>query len=54
MVLEDQPNGFAADALHVASAAYLRDAGVSISFATYDGRLAEAARSLDFDLYPLS
>jgi predicted nucleic acid-binding protein len=41
------------DALHLASAAYLRDIGTPISFATYDERLARVARLIDFELYPL-
>jgi predicted nucleic acid-binding protein len=41
------------DALHLASAAYLREVGAPVSFATYDERLARAAKSLDFELYPL-
>jgi predicted nucleic acid-binding protein len=41
------------DALHLASAAYLRKSVTTISFATYDDRLARAARSIDIDLYPL-
>jgi predicted nucleic acid-binding protein len=42
------------DALHLSSAVYLREVGTPISLATYDDRLAHAARSLDFDLYPLT
>lgn len=41
------------DALHLASAVYLRDEGVPIRIATYDERLARAAEALDFELHPL-
>lgn len=41
------------DALHLASATYLRDQGVEASVATYDRRLAEAASALELELFPL-
>ena len=41
------------DALHLASADFLRTQGQSVRFATYDLRLAATALSLDFDPYPL-
>lgn len=36
------------DALHLASALFLRDMGADVTVATYDRRMAEAARALDF------
>jgi hypothetical protein len=37
------------DALHLCAADYVRAQGVEVDFATYDGRLREAARSLGFE-----
>lgn len=42
------------DALHLASAEFLVARGQSIALATYDERLAAAARALGFELYPLA
>lgn len=41
------------DAIHLASAAFLRDQGQNVRLATYDARMGEAARALDFELVPL-
>jgi len=41
------------DALHLASAEFLRCQGQKVAVATYDGRLALAARSLKLDLVDL-
>lgn len=41
------------DALHLASAAYLTDLGLEPQLATYDGRLADAARALGLSVLPL-
>ncbi len=41
------------DALHLASADFLRRQGQSLRVATYDQRLRDAAEALDFPLYPL-
>jgi predicted nucleic acid-binding protein len=41
------------DALHLASALFLRDQGVRLEVATYDGRLAAAARAVGLPLHPL-
>ena len=41
------------DALHLASASFLRAQGEFVSIATYDQHLAAAARSLGFALEPL-
>ncbi len=41
------------DALHLASIDFLRNHGQPIVLASYDERLAAAARRLDVDLYPL-
>lgn len=41
------------DALHLASAEFLRQQGQSVRLATYDDRMADAARSLDIEIYPL-
>jgi len=40
------------DALHLASADFLRRQSQSVRIATYDGRLQAAAQALDFALYP--
>lgn len=41
------------DALHLATAHFLRSSGQEIALATYDERLAAAAASLEFAAYPL-
>ena len=41
------------DAIHLASAAYLRDQGQSVRLATYDRRMADAALTLGIPLYRL-
>lgn len=41
------------DALHLATMAYLRDRCPSIRLASYDRRLAEAARAMRFELFPV-
>lgn len=41
------------DAIHLASADFLRDRGQEVTVATYDAGMAEAARAMGFDLYPL-
>ena len=41
------------DAIHLASADFLRGRGQDISVATYDARLGEVAREMEFELYPL-
>jgi hypothetical protein len=41
------------DALHLASADFLREQGQEVVIATYDARMAEAARALGFELFPL-
>ena len=41
------------DALHLASAEYLREQGARVTVATYDHRFATAAESLGFALFPL-
>lgn len=41
------------DALHLASADFLRGQGQEVAIATYDARMGEAARALGFELYPL-
>jgi len=38
------------DALHLAAMTFLRDRGDNLSLATYDDRLARAARALAFDV----
>ncbi|MEZ4423522.1 MAG: type II toxin-antitoxin system VapC family toxin [Gemmatimonadota bacterium] len=51
---ESLPKGLRTlDALHLASALFLRDQGVDVRIATYDGRLAAAASEMGFGLYPL-
>ena len=39
------------DALHLATAAYLRAQGMNVRFATYDARQTTAARALKLDLF---
>lgn len=41
------------DALHLASADFLRAHGTPVTIATYDRQFAKAARQLDFELYAL-
>jgi len=41
------------DALHLASASYLRERGADVRVATYDERLAEAAEGIGLRLYPV-
>jgi predicted nucleic acid-binding protein len=41
------------DAMHLASADFLRGRGQDISIATYDTRFREVARQMEFELYPL-
>ena len=41
------------DAIHLASADYLRRLGEDISIATYDARMAAAAREMDFETIEL-
>lgn len=41
------------DALHLASADFLRSQGQQLKVATYDERMARAARSLGFEMYVL-
>ncbi len=39
------------DALHLASAAHLREHGADVSLATYDVRMREAGLGMGFELY---
>lgn len=41
------------DALHLASADFLRSQGEALRVASYDDRFVAAARALDFETYPL-
>jgi predicted nucleic acid-binding protein len=41
------------DALHLASADFLREHGQSVRIASYDARLNAAAAALGFELYPV-
>jgi predicted nucleic acid-binding protein len=41
------------DALHLASAAFLRDRGQRLELATYDARMAEAVQRIGIPLFPL-
>ncbi len=41
------------DAVHLASADFLREQGQKIVVATYDKRMREAARKMRFEVYPL-
>jgi len=41
------------DALHLASASYLRERGADVQVATYDERLAGAAEGIGLRLYPV-
>jgi predicted nucleic acid-binding protein len=57
-VLEQAVAGFPVslrtlDALHLASAAFLRNQGAPVRLATYDQRLVEGARTVDLPVYPL-
>jgi predicted nucleic acid-binding protein len=40
------------DALHLASAGYLREQGFEVTWATYDGRQRRAAEALGFEMWP--
>jgi hypothetical protein len=40
------------DALHLASAGFLRERGIELRFATYDGRQRRAAETLGHRLHP--
>lgn len=42
------------DALHLASADYLRKRELDVRIATYDRRMGAAARAMEFELYPLN
>lgn len=42
------------DALHLASADFLRRQGQAVQLATYDDRMLRAATALDFDIYLLA
>ena len=44
----------ALDAMHLASADFLRGQGLDVSVASYDGRMREAAHGMGFELYPLN
>ena len=44
----------ALDAIHLASADYLRETGREVSVATYDVRMRDVAREMGFGLYPLA
>jgi predicted nucleic acid-binding protein len=41
------------DAIHLASADFLRGQGQEVSIATYDTRMGDVAREMGFELYPL-
>ena len=41
------------DALHLASADFLREQGAPVELATYDGRMADVARRMGFKLFDL-
>ena len=41
------------DALHLASAAFLRERGQPVVVATYDRRMRQAAKAMGFELVPL-
>jgi S-methylmethionine-dependent homocysteine/selenocysteine methylase len=43
----------APDALHLAFAEFLRQAGQTVPLASYDAKLTEAARALEFDVAEL-
>lgn len=40
------------DALHLASAHFLREHGQTVRLASYDGKMQAAAKALRFELYP--
>ena len=42
------------DALHLASAAYLRERGVDLAVATYDQRMTRAVAAMGIELYELA
>ncbi|MGH9333766.1 MAG: PIN domain-containing protein [Vicinamibacteria bacterium] len=41
------------DAIHLASADFLRGHGQEVTIATYDARMGKAARAMEFELYRL-
>jgi predicted nucleic acid-binding protein len=41
------------DAIHLASADFLRSQGQEVAIVTYDMRMSETAREMGFELYPL-
>lgn len=41
------------DALHLASAGYLRERGADVRVAAYDERMRRGARAMGFELFPL-
>ncbi|MGH7570859.1 MAG: PIN domain-containing protein [Gemmatimonadota bacterium] len=41
------------DAIHLASADFLRGQGQEVMIATYDARMGKAARAMELELYPL-
>jgi hypothetical protein len=41
------------DAIHLASADFLRSQGQDVAIVTYDMRMSETAREMGFELYPL-
>ena len=41
------------DAIHLASAAFLRERGQSVALATYDDQMAEAAEAMGLELFEL-
>jgi predicted nucleic acid-binding protein len=43
----------ALDAIHLASAEYLRRVGEDVSIATYDARMRASARKMEFEIVPL-
>ncbi|HYO46301.1 MAG TPA: PIN domain-containing protein [Gemmatimonadota bacterium] len=44
----------ALDAMHLASADFLRRQGQDVQIATYDMRMGEAAHAMGFEIYPLN
>lgn len=42
------------DALHLATVGYMRERGETVTLATYDGRMADAARSMGIELFDLA
>lgn len=41
------------DALHLASAGFLRETGVEVALATYDARMREGAKAMGLPLHPV-